>query len=220
MTEYPICLTLTRQVKKGNKTKTIKTTDAWARAYAAKKLGVSEDEIEVVRDGTIIKCRVIDPNEEEIEFLSFDNWVYETFGFPDENDEFYDKFKQFGYNVWLINAYPDEFSGNVTMIGIRQSLEIDYHWYRLETFLGEDFGSSTASLEAYLPGNDIVYPKGDIAFELPLNFSSIDFGFLLWSEDLGEFVLFVTEDDDYVPMLVKASELEMSGEVFDGWEGE
>lgn len=209
-------LTLTRKVKDGDKTKTIKTTDKWAINYAAKKFGVEPEDIELERDETIIKVRVIP--ETEVEFISFEQFTYDVYGFPDEDDPYYETYKQFGYSTWLIKAYPEEW-GIGEYDRLLFDLRCDYHWYRLEEFLGEDIGDDVGNtLNDFLAGHHIIVQLPGLLQQIPLNFPTFSCGILIWEEERETFCLFLDDKGDMYPILAKNENIEVTDEVFDGFE--
>lgn len=215
-------LTLTREVKKANgKVETIRTTNEWAIAYAAKRFGVSEDQIELQRDRAIIKVRAIPDDEEEVEFMSLEQFTFECYGFPNEDDEFYQDFKNFGYSTWLVKKYPEEWG-----VGDRQemlaNLKQDYYWYMLEEYLEvdlpDDLDSLGAVLSDELQGACIVYPIEGVAFENTLNLPCFELGILVFEEESSLFVIFIGDDGEFYPMSVSVGAVEITEYIFEGFE--
>lgn len=206
-TEWPICLTLTREKTVGKHTVTVKTTDKWALNYASCKLDVPIDNLILERDGTIIKIRPMG-DDEEIEFPTFDEWLYDEWGFPTRDDPNYKLYKEAGYGNWLIATYPEYWAATGVMYAdmlLEQAQ--NYHMHRLNMVL--DSGDCTEdewwdALEDYLMGQPFIQ----------LNDKT---GVLLWEEDRGLFCL--TFEPDLTFHIAKPdTEAKVLGETFDGFE--
>lgn len=211
-------LTLTREVKTVNKTKIVDVTDEYAIAYAAKKFGVNPEDIELDRDATLIKVRPY--QDDEVEFMSFDQFIYEVYGIPDTTDEHYNTFEQFGYGVWLSRKYPDEW-GTGERDKFLALLREDYHWYRLEEYLECELDEESvfSILNDFLASNSIYIPKPGSNCKDSINFPEFTCGILVWSEDPGElFILFIDGEGALHPVVVKDDCVEDTGEIFEGFE--
>ena len=211
-------LTLTRTIKEKGKKKNIPVTDKWAIAYAAKKFGVDPDDIILERDNTLIRVRVNVEDEDDIEFMSLEQFTFEVYGFPDENDKHYDTFKQFGYRNWLVKTYPDEW-GKGEYNKLLANLKMDYNWYRLEEYLDVELEPPYDVLSEFLSGNRILYQVESKACELTINFPEFTCGIEVWEEDTGILVLFIDEEGELYPMMVKPEwVISEEDEVFEGFE--
>ena len=218
-----LTLTRTRKVRRNGKivVQETDTTDEWAIAYAAKKFDVPEDMIELLRDETIIKVRVKQEGEEDmVEFMSFEQFTYEIYGFPDREDKYYTTYRDFGYSSWLMKAYPEDW-GSGEYDQMMFDLRCSYHWYRLEEYLEEELEeNATDVLDDFLAGQCIVVQLPSMAQVLPINFPELVCGILIWEEEPETFCLFVDDEGELYPIAVKSDMVEITDEIFEGFDDE
>lgn len=216
--DWPITLALVRDYKQGDKTITVETTDEWAITYAAKKFDVDEEDIILKRNKGAILTRVREMGEEDyVEFITYEQFIREIYGFPLKTDPNYDNFRKFGYSNWLINTYPEEFG-----VGIKAeheaALRLDYEFYRLETWLGAEEKAFEDALGASLRNQPIFTLKSKIPLNLPLKLTSKTFAILIWPEERGQFVLIIGDSCELYPFVMPDKYLVETDEVFGGFE--
>ena len=186
-------------------------SDKWAISYASRKFGVPKDQIEWKRTGGCILVRQ-KVESDEVGFLSFEQFKRWVYGTPTENDPHYNAYRQFGYGVWLMRAYPDEW-GTGDQSELVTELRQDYDWYRLEYYLDANLEDDLSTLERFLHGKAL--------FELTVPDDDVRHAVHIWSESNGrEFVILACADGSIYPTVLPADHLQETGrkfKAFDDW---
>jgi len=213
-------LNTVRTIKlKRDKKENVPVTDEYAIAYAAKKFGVSVDDIELRRTDGCILVRVVSDTE-DVELPSFDEYMLEMYPIPIAEDEFYEEYIEFGYNVYLSNAYPDVWrKSGVTWGDIRAGVKVDYHWYCIGMAAGcTDAELDDSAVESFLTGQPLVISTTGIPFVFGLKIPVSTTGILVWEDDPGNLCVFLLDFDYLLPIVCKEGEIEILDETFGGWE--
>lgn len=161
-------------------------------------------------------CRIV---IERRKLLTFDEYVRYIYGEPDEDDEFWDEYVNFGYDVWLINAYPDDW-GIGCMADMWMREETDYNWYCVENILGIEVRNSLDALGSVLRKKPILAPQSDIICRNLMKIPRNSIGIFIGENELGILALFLDSENQLFPLVVDRDDVIFTGDVFDGFEDE
>jgi len=193
-------------------------TDDAAIAYAAKHFGVDESQIELERDNTIIRVRVLD--EDVVDIPTFDEWLQETYGTPEPKTELYRVWKKFGYGNYLIHAYPEIFATNgITLLDIYGHQRHLYYWQCVNLMVGNaaDDEATEQQLLDLIDGLSLIRLTSNVAVPGVVMLEQDTLGVPIWDETNGLLCLFCLEDD-LILAVIQPHEHEALERTFVRWE--
>ena len=156
---------------------------------------------------------------DEVDVPTFEEWLQERYGTPEPQTELHKVWQRFGYDNYLIQAYPEIFAADgVTRMDIYGHQRHLYYWQCMNLAVGNDLEEEVTEdqLLDLLNGLNIIRLIDDVIVPGVVLLEHDTLGVPVWDETTGLLCLFCLEDD-IILAVIQPREYEKTERVFTCW---